>query len=108
MAIGTESVPRVDVLVGPGNAYVNEAKRQLAGTVRIDSPAGPSELLILADSTAEPAWVAAEVIAGLASEEFLILPHKEVIEYRQRKADNYDRWLGGMRKLRRAVGVPTT
>ena len=60
------------------------------------------------DGVMTPEAVAAEVIAGLASEEFLILPHKEVIEYRQRKADNYDRWLGGMRKLRRAVGVPTT
>ncbi len=50
--------------------------------------------------------VAEEVVKGLDSEEFLILPHKEVIEYRRRKSDDYDRWLGGMRKLRRAVGVP--
>ena len=63
LAYGTESVPQVDVVVGPGNAYVNEAKRQVAGTVRIDSPAGPSELLIMADHTAPPAWVAAELIA---------------------------------------------
>lgn len=63
MALGTESVPRVDVLVGPGNAYVNEAKRLLAGTVRIDSPAGPSELLVVADESARPDWVAAELVA---------------------------------------------
>jgi NAD(P)-dependent dehydrogenase (short-subunit alcohol dehydrogenase family) len=50
--------------------------------------------------------VAEEVVKGLDSEEFLILPHKEVIEYRRRKTDDYDRWLGGMRKLRRVVGVP--
>jgi NAD(P)-dependent dehydrogenase (short-subunit alcohol dehydrogenase family) len=60
------------------------------------------------DGVLTPEAVADAVIAGLATEEFLILPHKEVIEYRQRKAENYDRWLGGMRKLRRAVGVPTT
>jgi NAD(P)-dependent dehydrogenase (short-subunit alcohol dehydrogenase family) len=50
--------------------------------------------------------VAEEVVRGLDSEQFLILPHKEVIEYRRRKAEDYDRWLGGMRKLRRTVGVP--
>lgn len=63
MALGTQTIPRVDVLVGPGNAYVNEAKRLLAGTVRIDSPAGPSELLVLADASARPDWVAAELVA---------------------------------------------
>ena len=51
--------------------------------------------------------VAAAVIEGLASEQFLILPHAEVASYRQFKADNYDRWLGGMRKLRRKFGNPT-
>jgi NAD(P)-dependent dehydrogenase (short-subunit alcohol dehydrogenase family) len=50
--------------------------------------------------------VAQETVLGLDSGQFLILPHKEVIEYRQRKAQDYDRWLGGMRKLRRSVGVP--
>lgn len=63
MALGTESIPPVDVLVGPGNRYVNEAKRLVAGTVRIDSPAGPSELLVLADEAASPARVAQEVVA---------------------------------------------
>ena len=50
--------------------------------------------------------VAAAVIEGLEREQFLILPHSEVIEYRKRKADDYDRWLGGMRKLRRQFGPP--
>lgn len=50
--------------------------------------------------------VAAEVVQGLAEERFLILPHKEVESYRKNKADDYDRWLGGMRKLRRRFGNP--
>jgi NAD(P)-dependent dehydrogenase (short-subunit alcohol dehydrogenase family) len=58
------------------------------------------------DGVMTPAQVADEVIKGLAAEQFLILPHKEVIQYRQRKADDYDRWLGGMRKLRRRFGNP--
>jgi NAD(P)-dependent dehydrogenase (short-subunit alcohol dehydrogenase family) len=58
------------------------------------------------DGVMTPAQVADEVITGLAAEQFLILPHKEVIQYRQRKADDYDRWLGGMRKLRRRFGNP--
>jgi len=63
MAYGTESVPRVDRIVGPGNAYVTEAKLQLAGVVGIDSPAGPSELLVIADETSSPELVAREMIA---------------------------------------------
>ena len=63
MAFGTETVPRVDRIVGPGNAYVAEAKLQVVGEVGIDTPAGPSELLILADQTAEAAVVAREVLA---------------------------------------------
>ncbi|MDZ7631852.1 MAG: histidinol dehydrogenase [Gemmatimonadaceae bacterium] len=57
MAHGTESVPRVDRIVGPGNAWVAEAKLQCAGAVAIDSPAGPSELLVIADGTADPAII---------------------------------------------------
>jgi len=53
-----------------------------------------------------PEQVADEVILGLASEQFLILPHKEVAEYRRRKTADYDRWLGGMSKLRRQFGNP--
>ena len=54
----------------------------------------------------KPQQVADEVVTGLAAEQFLILPHKEVALYRQRKAEDYDRWLGGMRKLRRRFGPP--
>ena len=63
LAYGTHSVPRVDRIVGPGNAYVAEAKLQVANTVAIDSPAGPSELLVIADETADPRLVALEMLA---------------------------------------------
>jgi len=63
LAFGTETVPRVDVIVGPGNQYVAEAKQQVMGRVRIDMLAGPSEVLILADDTATPAFVAADMLA---------------------------------------------
>ena len=63
MAYGTRSVPRVDRIVGPGNAYVAEAKLQVSNVVAIDSPAGPSELLVLCDDTADAALVAREMLA---------------------------------------------
>ena len=63
LAYGTESVPKVDKIVGPGNAYVAEAKRQVFGTVAIDTIAGPSEVLVLADGTADPRLVAADMLA---------------------------------------------
>lgn len=63
MAYGTETVPRVDRIVGPGNAYVAEAKLQLVSQVAIDAPAGPSELLVLADDRADAAVIARELVA---------------------------------------------
>ena len=63
MAFGTETIPRVDKIVGPGNAYVAEAKRQVYGRVAIDTIAGPSEVLVLADGTADPRLVAADMLA---------------------------------------------
>jgi histidinol dehydrogenase len=63
LAYGTPTIPRVDRIVGPGNVYVAEAKRQVNGVVGIDSPAGPSELVVIADSSADPADVAAEMLA---------------------------------------------
>ncbi|MHA6298535.1 histidinol dehydrogenase [Devosia sp. CAU 1758] len=63
LAYGTETVPRVDKVTGPGNAYVATAKRQVFGQVGIDMIAGPSEILVIADSSANPAWVAADLIA---------------------------------------------
>jgi histidinol dehydrogenase len=63
MAYGTETIPRVDVICGPGNAYVMEAKRQVYGSVGIDSLAGPSEVLVVADKTARAAWIASDLLA---------------------------------------------
>ena len=63
MAFGTESIPKVDVIVGPGNKFVASAKREVYGTVGIDMIAGPTEVMIIADSSANPAWVAADLLA---------------------------------------------
>ena len=63
LAYGTGTIPAVDVIVGPGNQYVAEAKRQVMGRVRIDMIAGPSEVLIVADDLANPAFIAADLLA---------------------------------------------
>jgi histidinol dehydrogenase len=63
LALGTATVPRVDKIVGPGNAWVAEAKRQLFGAVDIDAVAGPSEILVIADDEADPALVAADLLS---------------------------------------------
>jgi histidinol dehydrogenase len=63
LAFGTRTIPRVDRIVGPGNAYVTEAKRQLAGIVGIDGLAGPSEVVVVADGSADPELVAVDLIA---------------------------------------------
>lgn len=62
-AFGTDTIPPVDKIVGPGSAFITEAKRQLFGRVGIDITAGPSEVFIIADETANPAWVAADMLA---------------------------------------------
>ena len=63
LAYGTETIPKVDVITGPGNIYVTLAKKLVYGTVGIDSLAGPSEVLIIADSSADPAHVAVDLLA---------------------------------------------
>jgi len=63
LAYGTEIIPKVDVIVGPGNQFVTEAKRMVAGMVRIDMIAGPSEVLIIADKTAKAEHIAADMLA---------------------------------------------
>ena len=65
MAYGTESIPKVSKIFGPGNAYVTAAKMLVYGDVAIDMPAGPSEVLAVVDDTANPAWIAADLLSQL-------------------------------------------
>ncbi len=69
LAYGTDSVPKADVITGPGNAYVAAAKREVFGTAGIDMIAGPSEVLIIADETANPAYVAADFLSQAEHDE---------------------------------------
>lgn len=69
MAYGTESVPKADVICGPGNMYVAEAKKQIFGAAGIDMIAGPSEILIIADGTADPKFVAADLLSQAEHDE---------------------------------------
>jgi len=69
LALGTDSIPRVDKIFGPGNAFVAEAKMQLFGEVGIDLVAGPSELVVYADETTDPDWVAADLLAQAEHDE---------------------------------------
>jgi histidinol dehydrogenase len=83
MAYGTASVPRVDVICGPGNVYVMEAKRQVYGSVGIDNLAGPSEVLVIADRTARPVWIAADLLAqeehGSGAQAVLLAESEELV-----------------------------
>ena len=69
MAYGTETVPQVDKIVGPGNIYVATAKKQVFGDVSIDSEAGPTEVVVIADRSCNPAWVAADLISQAEHDE---------------------------------------
>jgi histidinol dehydrogenase len=72
MAYGTATIPRVDKVVGPGNAYVAAAKRLVFGDVGIDSIAGPTEVVIAADASADPRWVAADLLAQAEHDELAV------------------------------------
>jgi histidinol dehydrogenase len=72
LAYGTESVPRVDKIVGPGNAYVAAAKRLVFGDVGIDAIAGPTEVVIAADDGVSPAWIAADLLAQAEHDELAV------------------------------------
>jgi histidinol dehydrogenase len=84
LAVGTKSIPKVDLIVGPGNAFVTEAKRQLFGEVGIDLLAGPSELVVLADDSASAQYVAADLAAQAEhdpeSKGFLISMDRKLVE----------------------------
>ncbi|MDD8051359.1 MAG: histidinol dehydrogenase [Verrucomicrobiota bacterium] len=92
MGLGTPTIPAVDKIVGPGNAYVTAAKQLMVGRVAIDLLAGPSELLVLADSTARADWVAADLLAqaehGSGHEEVVLLTtSKKLIQQVQAEVD---------------------
>lgn len=82
MALGTESIPRVDKIFGPGNRFVTKAKQQLSSVVAIDMPAGPSEVLVMADETASPTFVAADMLSqaehGSDSQAILVCTDEEI------------------------------
>ena len=84
LAYGTATMPRVDKIVGPGNRFVAEAKRQVFGRVGIDMVAGPSEILILADGSVDPEWVAMDLFAQAEHDEYaqavLISPDSDYLD----------------------------
>ncbi|MBT0569432.1 histidinol dehydrogenase [Curvibacter sp. CHRR-16] len=91
LAYGTATVPRVDKITGPGNAYVAAAKRRVFGTVGIDMIAGPSEILVLADGTTPPDWVAMDLFSQAEHDELaqsiLLCPDAAYIDAVQREID---------------------
>src|SRR6185436_11270693 len=107
-AFGTATISPVDKIVGPGNAYVAEAKRQLFGRVGIDSIAGPSEVLIVADDSANPSWVAADLIAQAEHDPgsaLLVTPSlalaERVVEQVEQQLRNLERADAARRSLER-------
>jgi len=84
LAYGAESVPAVDKIFGPGNLFVTLAKRQVFGTVGIDGLAGPTETVVIADETAKPAWVAADLLAqaehDVLASAILLTPSRQLAE----------------------------
>ena len=100
MAFGTESIPKVDKIVGPGNIFVALAKKAVYGNVSIDSIAGPSEILVLADETANPRYVAADLLSQAEHDELasaiLVTTSKTLGEKVQEEIEGY------LKKLSRA------
>ena len=93
LAFGTESVPKVDKIVGPGNIYVAFAKKAVFGHVSIDSIAGPSEILVLADDTATPRYVAADLLSQAEHDEMasaiLVTTSKKLAEEVSKEVDKF-------------------
>ena len=93
LAFGTESIPRVDKIVGPGNIFVALAKKAVYGHVSIDSIAGPSEILVIADKTADPRYVAADLLSQAEHDELasaiLVTDSMELAEQVSEQADSF-------------------
>jgi histidinol dehydrogenase len=108
LAYGTSSVPAVDRVVGPGNAYVAAAKRLVRGRVEIDSEAGPSEVAVLADASADAGWVAADLLAQAehgSGDEVVVLvtPSPELAEETERLVAEGVRTVANPSTARRAL-----
>jgi histidinol dehydrogenase len=108
LAYGTRTIPAVDKIVGPGNAYVAAAKRLVRGQVEIDTEAGPSEVAILADATADAGWVAADLLAqaehGSGDETVvLVTPSRELAGEVVRLVEEGLPWVANSARARRAV-----
>jgi histidinol dehydrogenase len=99
LACGTETIPAVDKIVGPGNIYVAEAKRQVFGRVGIDMIAGPSEILVICDGSTDPDWVAMDLFSQAEHDEnaqaILLCPDAG---YLDRVTESIERLLGGMQR----------
>ncbi len=97
LAYGTETIPQVDKIVGPGNAYVAAAKRRVFGIVGIDMVAGPSEILVICDGKTDPDWIAMDLFSQAEHDELaqaiLLSPHAEFLD---RVMHSIDRLLSGM------------
>ena len=93
LAFGTESIPKVDKIVGPGNIFVALAKKTVYGHVSIDSVAGPSEILVLADETANPRYVAADLLSQAEHDELasaiLVTTSRELAEQVSKEVDTF-------------------
>lgn len=93
LAYGTESIPKVDKIVGPGNIFVALAKKSVYGSVNIDSVAGPSEIMVLADETANPRFVAADLLSQAEHDELassiLVTTSKELAEAVSKEVDEF-------------------
>ena len=108
-AYGTASVPRVDKIVGPGNIYVSTAKKMVFGEVDIDSEAGPTEVLVIADRSATPAWVAADLISQAEHDELaqaiLVTPLKMIATRVQEQVAKQLKTLERARIARKALAT---
>ena len=107
LAYGTESIPKVDKIVGPGNIFVALAKRAVFGHVSIDSIAGPSEILVIADETANPRYVAADLLSQAEHDEMasaiLITTSKELAEKVSAQVDEFIKVLSRKEIIRKSI-----
>ena len=107
LAYGTESIPKVDKIVGPGNIFVALAKRAVYGHVSIDSIAGPSEILVIADETANPRYVAADLLSQAEHDEMasaiLITTSKELAEKVSAQVDEFIKVLSRKEIIRKSI-----